>query len=421
MTKLQRTKGYEWKIVLVLALIWGTVSMDRLVIVYLFPVIIPEFNLTNTHAGAIASILAITWAIASWWMGNLSDRIGRKKVLIPSIIFFSLMSWVTGITKNFAGLLAVRGLLGFGEGAVFSVSVATLAEESSPHRRGFNIGAFQCGYPLIGVCFGAMISTQLAQYFGWRPVMFIVGIPGLILAAVLARLMTEPKTYQQTGQALSDEISGGPAIEKPGFFAAFKYRNVWVSTLVSCLFMNWLYNLTTFVALFLTQLRGLPLPTAGIIISILGFGGFVGMLLIPGLSDHFGRKPMLIISTIFAGVFTLLFSVAGSSPVVLGAILFVTAVFAMGCYPIWLSVVTTESVPPNLAGSAVGIPTAIGEIFGAVIMPVIGGALADRFGLQSPMYLAGAAPLIATALCLLYRETAPKVLAQRGREVAVNS
>jgi hypothetical protein len=53
-----RAKGYEWKIVLAIALLWGFVGLDRLVIVYLFPILVPHFKLTNTQAGALTSVLA---------------------------------------------------------------------------------------------------------------------------------------------------------------------------------------------------------------------------------------------------------------------------------------------------------------------------------------------------------------------------
>lgn len=407
-----KPKGYEWKIVLILSLIWGMVALDRLAIVYLFPVIIPEFNLSNAQAGAITSILALTWGVSSWLMGFASDRVGRKKVLVPSAIFFSLMSWFTGLTKSFGSLMIVRGLMGVGEGSVFSTGVATIAEESTPTRRGLNIGLFQSMFALFGIGLGAMIATQLQAQFGWRPVMFIVGIPGIILALILAFFMKEPPSIAQRA-----EKSNKNSEKAPGFFAAFKYRNIWVSTIVSCLFMNWLYNSTTFAALFLTDIRGLALPVAGGIISMMGFGGFVGMITVPGLSDHFGRKPMLFIATLLAGLFTFLFAYADTTPMLLGALLFIVGFFGLGSYPIWLSTIPTESVPVQLSGSAVGAPTAIGETFGAVLMPIIGGALADAFGLQAPMYLAAISPVIAMFVSILYLETAPKIVtlkAQKG-------
>lgn len=415
----QRPKGYEWKIVLVLSLIWGMVALDRLAVVYLFPVIIPEFKLTNAQAGAITSILAFTWGVSSWGMGYASDRVGRRKVLLPSVLFFSLMSWFTGLTRSFASLLSIRGLMGLGEGAVFSTAVATIAEESTPTKRGLNIGLFQGSFALVGIGLGAMISTQLAAHFGWRPVTFIVGLPGIILAIILWFLLKEPPSILQ--RAAKSQTSNE---KPPSLFAAFKYRNIWVSTIVSCLFMNWLYNFTTFSALFLTELRGMSLPTAGGVISMMGFGGFLGMVLVPALSDHFGRKPLLVISTILSGVLTLVFGIAGSNPFLLGFILFVGAGFGLGSYPIWLSTIPTESVPTQLSGSAVGIPTAIGETFGAVLMPVIGGGLADSFGLQAPIILAAITPMIAMVVSLFYMETAPKVLAAKSLQnvpTAVNN
>lgn len=79
---------YEKQMVLMLALLFGVVGLDRLVVVYLFPVLIPALGLSNSQAGAIASMLALSWALSSWGLGNLSDRIGRKKVLIFSSAFF---------------------------------------------------------------------------------------------------------------------------------------------------------------------------------------------------------------------------------------------------------------------------------------------------------------------------------------------
>ncbi|MDQ0191477.1 hypothetical protein JI721_10320 [Alicyclobacillus cycloheptanicus] len=56
-----KSNRYEWTILILLAILWGTVGLDRLVIVYLFPVIVPQFHLTNAQAGAITSALALAW------------------------------------------------------------------------------------------------------------------------------------------------------------------------------------------------------------------------------------------------------------------------------------------------------------------------------------------------------------------------
>jgi len=96
-----KKSNYEWGIVILLALLGGIFMMNRLAIVYLFPLIIPEFKISYAQAGALTSILGIVTAFAIWFFGGLSDRVGRKIILIPSTIFFSLMSWFSGLNIQF--------------------------------------------------------------------------------------------------------------------------------------------------------------------------------------------------------------------------------------------------------------------------------------------------------------------------------
>ena len=392
-------------------ILWGIVGLDRLVIVYLFPIIIPKYNLTNAQAGAITSVLALTWAVAAWAMGNISDRVGRKKVLISATVFFSLMSWITGVTKNYFQLLIVRGLLGIGEGAVFSSSVATLAAESTPERKGFNLGLHQSFFPLLGVALGAVITTQLTRFFSWQSVFFIVGIPGIIIAVVLKYFMKEPLRQN----SINEIATSGAEKKKPGIFDALKYRNVRVSSFISCLFMTWLYVFSAFAMLFLTTNRSISLEDGGVIMSGWGLGGFIGMILIPAISDYWGRRPTVTIATLCAGLSVLGFVYLGNSILSSFIWLMLSGAFGFGIAPIFLSLCTTESVPPHLAGSAVGIPTAIGEIFGAVLMPIVAGGLADKYGLNTAMLLAAFVPLIGGIAGLLYTETAPRVLNRKNK------
>ena len=62
--------------------------------------------------------------------------------------------------------------------------------------------------------------------------------------------------------------------------------------------------------------------------------------------------------------------------------------FGGAFFPLYLGTLPAESVPPEFAGTAIGVPTAVGEIIGAAIMPTIAGALADMFNLYAPMWMA---------------------------------
>jgi len=86
----------------------------------------------------------------------------------------------------------------------------------------------------------------------------------------------------------------------------------------------------------------------------------------------------------------------------------------MGASPIYLTTVPTESVPGNLAGSACAIPIAIGENFESMGMPIIAGALADKFYISVPILIAGAAGIVGGLLGFIFIETAPIVVANKA-------
>lgn len=401
----QSGSSYEIKLIVILALLWGIVGIDRLVIVYLFPVLMPELHINNMQAGEIASILSLTWAISAWYLGGVSDRKGRKGVLIGTSVFFSLMTWLTGIAGNFHSMLAVRGLLGIGEGGVFSSSVATIAESSTPKRRGFNLGLHQSFFPLLGIGLGPIIATQLVSVMPWHWVFFVLGIPSLILTLALAHLMKNPaKIAQQSGL----EKSRTPQV------SVFKVRNVWLCTAIASLYMTVLFVFSTFVALYLTKVVGLPLTTVGMIVSGWGLGGFLGMIVMPSLSDHVGRRPMVVCCAAVYGLLMLLFAFSHASAPVLFCILFVAGLFGFGIAPLTLSIIPSESVHANQAGAAVGVPTAVSELVGGVLMPVVAGGLADMYGLSVPMMIVGIVSLVSALIGLFLLETAPNLVGTGG-------
>jgi MFS family permease len=137
---MDHSKRYENTLVAILFLTWGTVFLDRMSQLYLAPYIVPEFHLTHSQVGMLASVLAITWAISTLVFGALSDRIGRRPILIPAVFAFSILSWLSGIAHSFHQLLLIRALMGIAEGPCWSIMTALIEESSTPTRRGRNIG-----------------------------------------------------------------------------------------------------------------------------------------------------------------------------------------------------------------------------------------------------------------------------------------
>ena len=89
--------SYEWKAVLLMFLGFGLVGLDRWIIGPLFPSMMKDLGFGYDAQGLIGGVLAISWGIFSMLMGNLSDRFGRRKILIPALLGFSLMSGLSGL------------------------------------------------------------------------------------------------------------------------------------------------------------------------------------------------------------------------------------------------------------------------------------------------------------------------------------
>src|SRR3954462_3517592 len=84
--------AYEFKIILILSLAFGLVGLDRFILPVLFPSMMGELGLSQLQLGTLAGILAVAWGFSAFVMGYLSDRLGRRKVLVPAVVAFSLLS-----------------------------------------------------------------------------------------------------------------------------------------------------------------------------------------------------------------------------------------------------------------------------------------------------------------------------------------
>lgn len=377
---------YEWKAVVLLALGFGLVGLDRWLIAPLFPSIMKDLHLSAQDVGNCIGILGLSWGIFAVLMGGISDKVGRRKVLIPAILAFSLLSGFSGLAGGLMSLLAVRSLMGVAEGSFCPTSFAATADASHPKRRGFNLGLQQSGFALFGLALSPIIATQLLSFVSWRWVFALVSVPGLILGLLMFRVIREPRSQpvQQGGPVTAHAPHVPQASQARGNWReVFKSRNIPIAMVALFCAMTGVFVLGAMLPLYLTDYLSLDMQHMGIVVSAIGFGGFVGQFGLPGLSDLLGRRLASVVGFAGTAVMLYIFRGLGAQPVELFVVLFVAAFFTLGLVSLISGPIATEAAPAGMLSTAIGIVVGAGEIFGGGVAPALAGFVATHFGIQN--------------------------------------
>ena len=402
--------SYEWKIIALLSLTFGLVGLDRFVL----PIILQSPNstmaadlgLTPADGGTLAGYLGMAWGISAFVMGYMADKLGRRAVLVPAILVFSLMSAASGMVGSLMALIIVRIIMGVAEGPVASTGVAVAVEASKPERRGLNNGIFQCMISLFGLALAPLIATRLLDSYEWPVVFMLVGAPGVIVAVVMWFVVREPLKRMDTGHG------GGGGVP---FLSMFNHRNAKVAPLTLICAMGGIFVIAAMLTAYLTAPAGAGLGldpiTAGNVFSAVGIGGCIGQFAMPALSDIIGRKVTTLASYALAAVSLFLFTTLGpdSGTTAMWILLFFASLFNFAALAILAGPVAAEAAPVGMLASMAGFVIFAGEFVGGGIAPIIaGGIAAGSAGLKGALYFAACGLLLGFVVALFLQETAPR-------------
>jgi predicted MFS family arabinose efflux permease len=388
----------ELATVAILTLGFGLVGIDRFLISTLFPTIASDLKLGYGDIGTITGALAIAWGIAALFMGNLSDHIGRRRVLVGSMLAFSLMIGVSGLATGLLGLVAVRLVMGFADGAYTPASISATLEASPPQRHGRNIGIQQMMLPLLGLGIAPLLVTALLHVVDWRWIFVIFTVPGLLVAWFTWRIVADgaPAAAAATRNPLRD------------WRTVLSYRNVRI--LMVCM-LCWLSCIVVSSALlpnYLLDYLKLSTGQMGTVMSAIGFGSAAGTVALLWLSDRIGRRPIMLIGTLGAGASLIwLSSLGGGSVAALFWTLFAVHFFNNALITLTVGPICAETVPPTLMATASGVIIAVGELLGGGLGPIAAGQVAERFGIEHVLWLPIGCLGLGLVLCLMLKETRP--------------
>jgi MFS transporter, ACS family, hexuronate transporter len=405
----RRSGGYQVLLVGLLSLNFGILFFDRNALNFLMPFVKPDLGLSDTQVGMLSSGLSLTWAVAGFGVGALSDRLGsRKPVIVLGTLAFCICSVVSGLAASFAMLLGARILMGAAEGGVMPVSHSIIVAEVEEKHRGLAMGVAQnLGSNVLGSAVAPLVLIPIAVAYGWQNGFFLAAVPGLISAAIIWFFVQEPVPRAAT-------VHDSP---KATLATAFADRNVQLCALISILLVSYLVVCWAFMPLYLTEQRHFAPDTTKWLMATLGISAGIGSFAVSALSDHIGRKPA-IIGFSFLGIILPLAALGftGSSWVM--ALIFFFGWALNGVFPLFMATIPSESVDPRLTASLTGIVMGIGEVIGGVLSPSLAGKLSDSYGRDSIMWLMIGLCVAAGIVGFGLRETAPRVVARKRGSAA---
>src|SRR3989440_3858753 len=162
----------------------------------ILPVLSRDFHISAPAAGLTVSLLVLAVAIGSLFYGPLSDRIGRKRVMVGASFLVLIPTLLCAFAPNFAVLVVLRTMQGLLMPGLTSVAIPYVNEEFEGKGRGLAMGIYVCGLTLGGL-FARVGSAALTGFFNWRIALDAFALPTLIAALVMWKFFPETASKQR--------------------------------------------------------------------------------------------------------------------------------------------------------------------------------------------------------------------------------
>jgi AAHS family 4-hydroxybenzoate transporter-like MFS transporter len=189
-----RFSSFQWVIFALCFVIVLLDGFDTAAIGFIAPSLVQEWGVARPDLGPVLSAALFGLAAGALLSGPIADRLGRKVVLVTSVLIFGVACLASSFAGTLTQLTVLRFVTGLGLGAAMPNAV-TLVSEFCPDRwRSTLTNAMFCGFPL-GAALGGFLAAWMIPHFGWRSVLMLGGIAPLVLGALMLVLLPESVRY----------------------------------------------------------------------------------------------------------------------------------------------------------------------------------------------------------------------------------
>ena len=341
------------------------------------PLFAKKFGVGSAAIGLTLSSFALARLILNIPLGILSDRYGRRLLLVAGPLVTAIGMVGSGFSFGIVDLLAWRFVAGAGSAMYMTGAQIYLSDISTPANRARFIGTNQ-GALLLGTSIGPAVGGVLAEAWGLRAPFIVVGVAALFAAAHAYFRIPETR-HLALATIEADRAAAAPgAARTTERFAWFRFATsrdfVAISFVVMAIFLTRTAGRQTLMPLYAAEELHMSPGVLGALFTVMALINVA--LLAPSavIADRFGRKWSIVPSNLVVAVSLFMLAAAHGYPMFLaGALVHAVGSSLAGPAPV---AYTADIAPPNMRGLAMGMYRSAGDI-GFMIGPPLLGALAD--------------------------------------------
>jgi SHS family lactate transporter-like MFS transporter len=334
---------------------WTLDAFDFFLLTFVFSSVGQEFGRSIEQVTFAITVTLMMRPIGAFIFGWLGDRIGRRIPLMIDIVFYSVIELLTAFAPNFGTFLLLRALFGIGMGGEWGLG-ASLAMESLPtHTRGLFSGILQQGYA-FGYLLAALVYWIVFPHFGWRGLFVVGALPALLVIYIRAHVPESPVWERDRASGRIRRVDLRRFLQEHGSLLIY-------AALLMTAFNYMSHGTQDLYATYLQKQRGFNSDQTSRIAIIYAVGMICGGTVVGYLSQHWGRRRVIILSATFGMLLIPLWIFAPSTAllVVGGFLIQFMVQGAWGVVPVHLN----ELSPPDFRGTFPGLAYQLGNFAAA--------------------------------------------------------